>query len=109
MAVLVAVRRQKLPRTIEGNEIRPVHVSDRLFFDLQAYDLNSRKAALSAPARRWPIGWIGPIRSDLDAMRRRLLDRVADGPVWLQRQLAVGGEQAPPVVTETGSIWTGTT
>ena len=49
--ISVAVRRQMLPRTIEGNEIRFVQVIERKFFGFQSYDLYGRKAILSTPAK----------------------------------------------------------
>src|SRR5208283_3838568 len=49
--ISVAVRRQMLPRTIEGNEIRFVQLIERKFFGFQSYDLYGRKAVLSTPAK----------------------------------------------------------
>lgn len=51
MTISVAVRRQMLPRTIEGNEISFVQVIERKFFGFQSYDLYGRKAVLSTPAK----------------------------------------------------------
>lgn len=51
VTISVAVRRQMLPRTIEGNEIRFVQVIERKFFGFQPYDLYGRKAVLSTPAK----------------------------------------------------------
>ena len=49
--ISVAVRRQMLPRTIEGHEIRFVQLIERKFFGFQSYDLYGRKAVLSTPAK----------------------------------------------------------
>jgi predicted transcriptional regulator of viral defense system len=51
VTISVAVRRQMLSRTIEGNEIRFVQVIERKFFGFQSYDLFGRKAVLSTPAK----------------------------------------------------------
>lgn len=51
VTISVAVRRQMLPRTIEGNEIRFVQLIERKFFGFQSYDLYGRKAVLSTPAK----------------------------------------------------------
>ncbi len=51
VTISVAVRRQMLPRTIEGNEIRFIQVVERKFFGFQAFDLHGRKVMLSTPVK----------------------------------------------------------
>ena len=51
ITICVATRRQYLPRSIEGNDIRFISVVERKFFGFKAYDLYGRQAAISLPAK----------------------------------------------------------
>lgn len=51
MTVFVAVKRQTSPKTIEGNDVRFVSVTERKFFGYETHDIYGRVVPISTPAK----------------------------------------------------------